>query len=155
MMTAGTADSAGASEGGVRLAPGVFVREDALRFEFEAASSGPGGQNVNKRATSCRLSVALADLPITSGARTRAATLGQRWLTTEGDAFVIVSNEHRTQARNKAACIERLAEVVARAIVVPKPRKKTKPSRGAIERRLRAKRELGEKKRRRQGGHDG
>lgn len=140
---------------GVRLAPGVVVPASAIRAEFEAASSGPGGQNVNKRATACRLTVALADLPITSGARTRASVLGQRWLTTEGDAFVIVSNEHRTQARNKAACLERLSEVVARAIVKPKARKKTKPSRGAIERRLRAKREQGEKKRRRQGGQDG
>lgn len=138
-------------EGGVEIAPGLRVPEGALRFSFVAAS-GPGGQNVNRRATKAVLRLALADLPVSGAVRGRVARLGKGWLVGEDGELVIAADEHRSQRRNREACLERLRELLVRAMARPKPRVPTKPGRGAIERRLQAKRERGEKKRRRQDG---
>ena len=131
-------------EDGLRLAPGVALPESVARFEY-ARASGPGGQNVNKRSTKARLRVMLADIPIDAGARRRLATLAKAYLTEERE-LLIECDENRSQRRNREACVERLSELVQRAIVKPKPRKKTKPSKGAIERRIQAKKQRGERK---------
>jgi len=65
--------------------------------------------------------------------------------------ILITADEHRSQRRNKEATIERLAEMVRAALVRPKVRKKTKPSKAAKQRRLDDKKARGETKRRRQG----
>ena len=154
-MDSGRGDMGGEAEGGVEIAPGLRVPEGVLRFSFVAAS-GPGGQNVNKRATKAVLRLALVDLPVSAAVRARVVQHGKGWLVGEDDELVIAADEHRSQRRNREACLERLRELLVRAMVRPKPRVRTKPGRGAIERRLRAKREQGEKKRRRQdGGEDG
>lgn len=136
---------------GIRLAPGVIVPEAALSFSF-ASSSGPGGQNVNKRATKAVLRVRLVDLPIPLDALARLRTLGSLYLTTH-DELVIPADENRSQERNKDEAIERLSDLVRRALVRPKVRRATKPSRGSKERRLTEKKRRGEIKRRR-GGQD-
>jgi ribosome-associated protein len=59
----------------------------------------------------------------------------------------VVADERRSQARNREAGIERLQALVAEALKVPKPRKKTKPSRAAKQQRLADKRKRGERKR--------
>lgn len=138
---------------GVEIAPGVRIPDAALRFTFVAAS-GPGGQNVNKRATKAVLRLAIDDLPVSQRVRARVARLGKGWLVGDDGELVIAADEHRSQRRNRDACLERLRELLVRAMAKPKPRIPTKPKRGAIERRLQAKREQGEKKRRRQGGPD-
>jgi ribosome-associated protein len=61
----------------------------------------------------------------------------------------IVASDFRSQTRNRDAAEDRLARLVRQALAVPKPRKKTRPTRGGVEGRLRSKRELGEKKRER------
>lgn len=134
-------------EDGLRLAPGVTLPDGAVRFEY-ARASGPGGQNVNKRATKARLRVLLADIPIDAGARRRLASACKGNLT-EDRELLIESDEHRSQRRNREACIERLSELVRTAMVKPKPRKKTKPSKGAIERRIQEKKQRGERKQQR------
>ena len=143
-----------AETGGVEIAPGVRIAESVLRFSFVGAA-GPGGQNVNKRATKAVLRLALAELPVSERVRARVARLGKGWLVGEDGELVIAADEHRSQRRNREACLERLRELLVRAMAKPKPRIATKPGRGAIERRLRAKREQGEKKRRRLDGSDG
>lgn len=132
---------------GHRLAPGVTLASDAVRFEF-ARASGPGGQNVNKRATKARLRVMLADIPIDAGARRRLANLARAYLT-EDRELLIECDENRSQRRNREECLNRLGELVRAAIVRPKPRRKTKPSRGAIERRIQEKKQRGERKQQR------
>ena len=139
---------------GVEIAPGVRVPDAALRFTFVSAS-GPGGQNVNKRATKAVLRLAIADLPVSERVRARVARLGKGWLVGDDGELSIAADEHRSQRRNREACLERLRELLIRAMAKPKPRVPTKPGRGAVERRLRAKREQGEKKRRRLDGSDG
>jgi ribosome-associated protein len=129
------------------LAPGATVAPSSLRFSF-TSSSGPGGQNVNKRATRAQLRVTLGEIHMPADARARLRRLAGSLLTDEG-VLVLTADEYRSQKRNKDACIDRLRELVARAMVRPVPRKKTKPSRGAVQRRIDAKKQRGETKRRR------
>ena len=140
---------------GIEIAPGVHVPEAALRFSY-AAASGPGGQNVNKRATKAMLRLAVSDIPVSERVRTRVRRLGSAWLTGEEGELLIMADEHRSQRRNREACLERLRALLVRALVPPKPRIATRPGRGAIERRLREKREQSQRKsRRREGPDDG
>jgi ribosome-associated protein len=133
----------------VRLAPRVAVPENTLSFSF-VSSSGPGGQNVNKRATKCVLRVAVSSLPISPVQVSRLCDLGKTYLTSGGE-LVISADENKSQERNRDACIERLSELVRRALVAPKIRRATKPSRGSKERRLQAKRVISDRKRGRRG----
>lgn len=119
----------------------------ALSFSF-VASAGPGGQNVNKRATKCVLRVELASLSLTPPQMHRLASLASHYLTSEGE-LVIDCGEHRSQNQNRDECIERLSDLVRRCMVAPKVRKKTKPSKGSVRRRLDEKRTRGETKARR------
>ncbi|MEO0511447.1 MAG: alternative ribosome rescue aminoacyl-tRNA hydrolase ArfB [Planctomycetota bacterium] len=140
------------AEDGVQLARGVSVASSALEWSY-ARSGGPGGQNVNKRSTKVVLRVGVGALGLRPGAEARLRRIAARYLTLEGE-LVIASDEHREQARNRDACLTRLRAVVVSALVVPKVRKKTKPSRGAVERRIREKKRRSETKSRRQGRHD-
>jgi ribosome-associated protein len=105
------------------------------------------------RATKAELRVRLADLPIHGEARARLAEQASHLVTADGE-LVIVADENRSQARNKDACLDRLRALVVRAMVRPKPRRKTRPSRGSVERRLTEKKVVGERKRRRRGGEE-
>ena len=109
-------------------------------------SSGPGGQNVNKVSTAVELRFEAERSPNLSDAvkRRLRRLAGQRW-TREG-AIVIFVQETRSQARNREIARERLAELVLRATVVPKKRRPTRPTKGSIERRLKAKKVRGEVK---------
>ncbi len=139
------------SESGVEIAPGLRVPEAVLRFSY-AAASGPGGQNVNKRATKAVLRITIEDIPLRGRALDRVRRLGSGWLAAEGSELLIMADEHRSQRRNREACLERLRALLVRAMVPPKPRIATRPGRGAIERRLREKREQSQKKNRRREG---
>jgi ribosome-associated protein len=134
---------------GLRLAPGIVVPEGLVEFSF-VASGGPGGQNVNKRATKCQLRVPLAVLPLSHAQMGRLVRLAGSSVTDAGD-LLITSDEYRSQGQNKAACIDRLGDLVRRALVGPKVRRATRPSRGSKERRLQEKKSRGEVKRRRSG----
>lgn len=134
---------------GVRLAPGVEVPEAVLRFAF-TTSGGPGGQNVNKVATRSVMRVALADLPLRDWQLARLRELASHLVTSDGE-LIISSGEHRSQSRNKDECLERLGELVRAAMVRPKVRRATKPTRGSKERRLSEKKRRGDMKRGRRG----
>jgi len=110
-------------------------------------SSGPGGQNVNKVSTAVELRFEAERSPnLPDPVKRRLRRLaGSRW-TNEG-AVVIFVQETRSQARNREIARERLAELVARATVVPKKRRPTRPTKGSVERRLKAKKVRGEVKR--------
>lgn len=135
----------GAAQHGVEVAPGVRVAESALEFSYSSAS-GPGGQNVNKRATRAQLRVRIVEIPISLRARERLATLGSHWVV-DGDTLLIASDEHRSQSQNREECLRRLRALVVAARVPPKPRVATKPSRGSIERRIEGKKRRAETKR--------
>ena len=144
--------SSGDGGGGEQIAPGVRVPPGVLRYEA-TRSSGPGGQNVNKRSTRVQLRVRIEDLPIPSDARSRLRRLAGSQVVGE-DELLIGSDEKRTQLGNRRACAERLRELIVRAMVRPKRRVPTRPTRGGIERRLQEKREQSDRKRRRKWDPD-
>jgi ribosome-associated protein len=131
----------------VRLGPGVTMPGAALRFSA-ARASGPGGQNVNRRATKVELRVFLDALPLTDAVRHRLRRLAGSRVTSEGE-LLIVSQVGRTQLENRHRCLAELRELIAAARRPPKVRKKTRPSRGSVERRLEAKKQRGQRKRER------
>lgn len=132
----------------LELAPGVRVKSDVVSWSY-TSSRGPGGQNVNRRATRAVLRLNLVESGLRPGVVRRLLRNESRWVVDEGAALQIACEEHRSQRRNRQGCLEVLRAAIIRASVVPKPRKKTKPSRGAIERRLQDKREQAQRKARR------
>jgi ribosome-associated protein len=109
-------------------------------------SSGPGGQNVNKVATKAQLRWNVSGSPsLPDSVRQRFLEKYRRRVTVDGE-LVMTSQRYRDQKRNADDCLEKLREMLTAVATPPKPRKKTKPSRGAIERRLREKRERGSRK---------
>jgi len=143
------------SSSSLQLAAGVVLPASAYAFAF-SRSSGPGGQNVNKLATKAQLRVPLAELQSRIGdaaLRRLIALAGPSRVTMAGE-LVITSEESRSQHRNRDACVERLCELVLRALHPPRPRRATKPSKGSKRRRLDAKKHRGDVKRSRGASHD-
>jgi len=128
------------------IRPGIEIPEGELRWRF-SRSSGPGGQGVNTADSRVELSFDLAGTAALSPALKSRAT--ERLANRLVDGVVtVVASEHRAQLRNREAALARLAALVARAIEPPPPaRRATKPSRGAKERRISAKKRRGEIKR--------
>ena len=120
----------------IDIAPGVTIGEDDLVESF-IRSSGPGGQNVNKVATAVQLRFDAANAPgLPERVRERTLSLAGQRATKDG-VVVIEANRFRTQEQNRADARARLVALVAKAAEPPPPpRKKTRPSRASIERRL-------------------
>lgn len=122
----------------IEIAPGITIGEDELVESF-IRSSGPGGQNVNKVATAVQLRFDAANAPgLPERVRERTIKLAGQRATKDG-VIVIEAGRFRTQEQNRADARARLAALVAKAAEPPPPRKKTKPSKGAVERRLKSK----------------
>jgi ribosome-associated protein len=135
---------------GIELAPGVFAPAGAVRLQY-ARSGGPGGQNVNKLNTKAELWVRINAIQgLRDAARARLRALAASRLT-KSDEIHIASETARSQEANRQAAFDRLRDLIVRAKVEPKVRKKTKPSKAARQRRLEGKRRRGEVKRHRGG----
>ena len=121
----------------LHVTPSIVIADHELDERFVRAS-GPGGQNVNKVSTAVelRFDVASSTLPLDVKARLHA--LAGKRISAEG-VLLIDSREHRTQAQNRSAARARLVALLRQAAARPKPRKKTRPSKAASERRLVAK----------------
>ena len=136
------------SDSDIALGRGIHIKRNDLRYAF-SRSGGPGGQNVNKLNTRAELRISVINIiGMNDTALDRLRTLAGRRLT-KNDEIVIHAESSRSQLDNKNNCLERLRELVTRAASAPKPRKKKKPTKAMIERRLEKKRKQSEKKTRR------
>ena len=127
------------------ISPSLSIPLAELRFKFHR-SSGPGGQNVNKLNTSVELQFDFVHSAVLNDEqRQRIAEKLATRLNSTG-ALSIQSERFRTQGRNRADCLDKLAALLAEALKKPPKRKKTKPSRAAQTRRLDSKRRHSEKK---------
>jgi ribosome-associated protein len=124
----------------------VVVPAHELSWRF-SRSSGPGGQSVNTSDTRVELSLDIATTTALSDVqRTRALDRLEDRLV--DGVLTVTASEHRSQLRNREAALTRLAELLRTAIAPPAaPRKRTKPTKAARERRLSEKHRRGEVKR--------
>ncbi len=135
-------------DGLVRLAPNVGVPSSRVYFS-QSRSGGAGGQNVNKTESKAELRVHPADIVgLTDDARRRLVMACAGRLDADG-AILIQADETRSLRTNKDLALDRLRDLVLASLIAPKRRKKTRPGRGAIERRLGAKSHNSDKKRER------
>lgn len=117
-------------------------------------SGGPGGQHVNTSSTRVELAWDVAGSPsLTDAQRSLIREKLANRISGEG-VLQLSASEHRSQHQNREAVTERFVELVRQALVVPKKRKKTRPSKAAREARLHAKKHRSEVKRRRRSLED-
>ncbi len=123
----------------------ISLKPTEIKFTF-IASPGPGGQNVNKVATAVQLRFDVLHSPsLPESVRTRLIGLLGKKLTLQGE-LIIKASRFRTQERNKQDALDRLCELIKRAEIPPKKRKKTKPTFASKLRRLNTKKIQGGKK---------
>ncbi len=119
-----------------------------LRFRT-ARSGGPGGQHVNKTSTKVAVlwNVARSE-SLSEAQRERLLAKLSNRIDARG-VLRITSTDSRSQFQNREAAVDRINEIVRKALRVPKPRKKTRPPKRAVEKRLTEKKKRAEKKERR------
>ncbi len=119
----------------LRIDSRVVIPDSDLSLSF-VRSAGPGGQNVNKVATAAQLRFDLAGTQaLDEAVKLRLRRLAGRRVAADG-SLLIVARNHRTQERNRREALERLADLIRQALVEPRRRKPTRPTRASRERRL-------------------
>ena len=129
----------------LQITDSITIHDWELTEQFVRAS-GPGGQNVNKTSSAVELRFEAErspNLPAHIKPRLRKLA-GQKW--TKDGAIIIQVDTTRSQAQNRELARTRLAELIQKALIRPKRRIPTKPTRGSVERRIKAKKVLSEKK---------
>jgi ribosome-associated protein len=121
--------------GPLRVTRSVVIPERELGWRF-SRSSGPGGQSVNTADSRVELSLDVAR-STALGPVQRARVLERLSRQLVDGVLTVKASEHRSQLRNREAALERMAKTLAAALAPPPPRRRpTRPTRGAVERRL-------------------
>jgi ribosome-associated protein len=132
----------------IQITKTLFIDDNDIQLDF-TLSSGPGGQNVNKVCTAVQLRFNVAQSKALSDEmRHRLIKIAGNKMTEDG-ILVIKARRSRSQDKNRKDAFKRLADLIRRAAVRPKARRRTKPSPAARQRRLTTKKKRGEIKRQR------
>jgi ribosome-associated protein len=127
----------------IHITDSIIIDEKEIQEDFIHAS-GPGGQNVNKVATAVQLRFDVRNSPSLPGdIRERLVRLAGRRITGEG-TLIIKAGRFRTQDRNRQDAINRLVDLIRKASIIPKTRRKTKPTLSSRKRRMEEKRRHGD-----------
>lgn len=138
---------------GLDVAPGVRIPASELMVRAVSAS-GPGGQHVNRSATRIELRWNVRTTRALH-AEQRERVVGKLASRLDADGWIrIVAGEYRSQLQNRRAALDRLAALVGRALIVPRTRKASKPTRASVARRLDEKRKRADTKQQRRRDHD-
>src|SRR5476651_2317450 len=129
----------------IQITPYIAIPDEELEWKF-IRSSGPGGQNVNKVASAVQLRFLLpmnSSLPV--AVRNRLRRLAGQKLNDDGTILISARSE-RSQEQNRRDALDRLAQLIQAAMIEPKIRKKTRPTRASKERRIDSKKRRGNTK---------
>jgi ribosome-associated protein len=138
----------------LKISPHLVIPDDELEWKFIRAS-GPGGQNVNKVSSAVQLRFLLPlNTSLPAAARNRLRALAGQKLNDDGSILVAARSE-RSQEQNRRAAAERLMALIQAALLEPKIRKKTRPTKGSQERRIESKKRRGSTKQARSGLRQG
>lgn len=132
----------------IEITPSLQIDERELQIDFVRAS-GPGGQNVNKVATAAQLRFDVHASSLPEEVKARLIALAGKRISSES-ILLIEAKRFRTQEQNREDAIQRFVELVRKALVKPKSRKKTKPTQASKEVRIKEKKRRGEIKKMRQ-----
>jgi ribosome-associated protein len=136
-------------DGPIPITARLAIPRDELELKA-TRSGGPGGQHVNTSSTRIELTWNVAQSPsLWEDERARLLDKLAHRLDSAGQLRIVAQGE-RSQLQNREAALARFAEVVARALVVPKRRKATRPTKASKEKRLESKKQRGALKRERQ-----
>lgn len=132
------------------ISPEISIPDNEFEWKF-IRSSGPGGQNVNKVSSAVQLRFLLPlNTSLHPSVRNRLRRLAGQKLIDDGSILVSARSE-RSQEQNRRAALERLAELIRTAMIEPKIRKKTRPTRASKERRIESKKRRASTKQQRGG----
>lgn len=116
----------------------IQIPDSELVYKI-SRSSGPGGQNINKLNTKVAVIFDIRNSSILSGQQKQTIIKKLAGRLTKDERLIITSQNFRTQKANRNAAIKRLYEVIQKAVEKPKPRKPTKPTLAAVEKRIKHK----------------
>lgn len=137
----------------IKITANIWIDESEVKEEFIRAS-GPGGQHVNKASTAVQLRFnADASPGLPSDVKARLKALAGQRLTGEGD-IIITSRDSRSREHNRQDALDKLVELITKAAHRPRARRKTKPTKGSKERRLKEKSVRGAVKKMRKKGSE-